>query len=104
MNPDKFKLLQEWEKHSIQINEVYNLLKVAFDANPDSKAIKPMFKLFDDYTKSVSAIIGDEADWLSWYAWENDFGKREFTAKCQSWKRHRKINSLKMLLKLIEDK
>jgi hypothetical protein len=36
-----------------------------------------MFETYAAYTNAVSLLVGDEGDWLNWFAWENDFGKKE---------------------------
>lgn len=101
---NKLQLLQEWETQYKQINEAYHLVKNVFDVNPESNGIRPTFELFDRYTDVLSALLGDTSNWLSWYAWDNEFGIKEMKAKAYYWKKLRPIKNLKTLLELIEAK
>ena len=102
-NLNKLQLLVEWQDQYRKINDSYKLMKDAFDANPESKAVTPMFELFDRYTDVLSELLGDYNEWMGWYAWDNEFGRKEMKAKTTSWDKMEKITSLNHLLALIED-
>jgi hypothetical protein len=54
----------------------------------------------DDYIRLLSEMIGDESNWISWYVFDNGFGKRRLEA---GYDGHvAKITSIDMLWKLIE--
>ena len=100
---DKLELLQRWETHYNQTEAAYELMRAAFNVDPEAPAVEPMWRLFDDYTNLVAEMVGDEDGWLGWYHCENDFGKKGLSAKASRWERARPIKNVKMLLKLIED-
>jgi len=100
----KLQLLEKWQKSYEQNDAVYEALKQVLDVNPESPAILATWAMFDNYTDALSITLGDECQWLGWYAWDNQFGKKKLSAKSQSWKRMRPITNLKTLLKFIEDK
>lgn len=101
---DKLKLLQRWENHYNQIETAYELMRRAFNVDPEAPAVEPMWRLFDDYTNLVAEMVGDKDGWLGWYHCDNDFGKNGLTAKAMKWKMSRPIKDIETLLKLIEGK
>ncbi len=101
---EKLQLLKQWETNFYQIENAYELMKNAFDAQPESKVASASFLLFDAYTKCVSILVGDNNNSLDWYAWDNGMGKKKLKAKAVTWKTEKPISNLKILLKLIEDK
>ena len=98
----KLALLKEWEDNYKEINKVYESLHEMYDCSPESKAVRVIFDTFENYTKSVAIIIEDEDDWLEWYLYDNECGKKELTAKAITWKNHKKIKNVKDLLDIIE--
>ena len=101
---DKLKILQKWEKQHTQIDDAYKLVSQIFNIDCDSPVISPTFEMFDTYTDVVAELVGDKDEWLQWYAWENDFGKKAMRAKASKWKSMRSIKNVKALLSLIENK
>lgn len=95
--------LMDWEQQYRNINQSYELVKVAFHANVECPAFNSTFMLFDKYTDVLSDLLGDDDQWLNWYAWENSFGTKGLEAKAPTWKKLRKINSITKLLTLIND-
>ena len=45
--------------------------------HPDFPAHEESWRTFDAYVAQVSERIGDsQADWLKWFVWENDCGRK----------------------------
>jgi hypothetical protein len=77
---EKLALLREWsvkmETADILIDPVTNCLGLSVES-PIHQAV---WTLQDAYTKAVAKLVGDPAEWLSWYAHENDFGRKAYEA------------------------
>lgn len=100
---ERYDLLVEWKKQYEICDESQKLLDKllnGFDTN--SPLGDSIWKAFDKYTETLSVLIGDTFNWLSWFCWESNMGSKEFLAKASSWKKTRKIKTLKDLCKIIE--
>jgi hypothetical protein len=47
-------------------------------------------------------VVDDTGGWLSWYCWDNSMGKKAHKAKAPSWKKFKKVKTLKDLCKIME--
>lgn len=36
--------------------------------------------LFDKYVQNIAKMFGDESNWIDWYIYENEYGKRKLEA------------------------
>jgi len=95
------KLLDEWELHKINIDDAYHTLRELLGAELDSPLVSSMYNLFDSHTKTLSDLLCDDDDWLSWYAWDNELGEKELPAKASNWKEVKPIKSTSDLADLI---
>ena len=100
----KLKLLEEWSNYHAKITEVYDAFTFLFGADSECKALTPMWDMFNSYTDLVAKQVGDEDNWLAWFAWDNYFGDSKLEAGATNWKKPRPIKTLKDLLDLIENK
>jgi hypothetical protein len=91
------KLIERYE----QVSAVNDKLGDLFGATADCAALEPFWYLFDDYTRVVSRLIGDDFDWLGWYIYDNQCGKRGMAAKASTWKKNRAIKTAKDLEAII---
>jgi len=98
----KLILLKIWEDNYKQISEVYKGLQLICDCSPESKISRAIFDTFQKYTDALAIVICDGYDWLEWYAWDNEFGKKGLQAKASSWKKEKKVKNLNDLLDLID--
>lgn len=77
---EKLDLLREWsvkmETADILIDPVTKCLGLSVES-PIHQAV---WTLKDAYTKAVGKLVGDDGDWLDWYADENDFGRKKMEA------------------------
>lgn len=97
--PDKKTLLVEWLDQHNATHSTYQQMKDLFDCNPECKAVSSMSTLFDKYTKLVSEKVGDKGEWLEWYLWDNEAGKRGSEVTINGKKI--KVKNLDDLLKVI---
>lgn len=61
-------------------------------------------KFIDQYIQTLSDVLDDDCQFISWYVFVANFGKKRFTAKASSWKSLRVIDTPEKLLNLIEGK
>jgi hypothetical protein len=95
-------IIQKLLDHYAEITAAYEAGKVFSGGNPESPWARAMFSVFEAYTDSVSQIVGDDDEWLSWFIWDNDCGKRGLKAKAASWKRERPIKTAQDLVEIVE--
>jgi len=57
------------------------------------------FSFLDSYTRLLSESVGDGDDWVSWFMWENGFGKKRFEAGFN----RKKIKTVDDLWNLIQE-
>ncbi|MCK9622181.1 MAG: hypothetical protein M0R47_16795 [Methylobacter sp.] len=96
---EKLQMLEAWKAAHDDIESKFDELGKLFN-----DITRPLFdaawRTFSNYTKLVSAQLGDEFESLEWYWMENQFGKREFEAGADGEKRS--ICDFEDLLWLIE--
>lgn len=77
---EKLAILREWavqmETADLLIDPIADALKLT----PESPIHAAICGLQAAYTKAVGKLVGDKADWLDWYATENDFGRKALDA------------------------
>lgn len=98
---ERYNLLVDWKKQYDLCYKAQELLDQLFD-NVGSTLDNAIWITFEKYTDALSALVGDNGEWLDWFCWENDMGDSCSSAKASSWKKMRKISTLKDLCKIIE--
>ncbi len=58
--------------------------------------------LMDSYVNLLASVVGDKGGWISWYVFENDFGKGGLTAGMKDDKKMKEVNTLKKLYNFIK--
>ena len=104
---DNLKLLNEWISLFFRMEIVYKNLRQMFDASPECEVNTVMNDIFSVYTKVIAEKISNKKDcldWLNWFLYENDAGRKGFVAKASNWKKVRSIKNIENLLDLIENK
>lgn len=66
---------------------------------PESPLYIIPWNLMDAYTRAVSARIGDQFEWLSWYWADNDMGAKAMEAQIDG--KTYKVRTLKQLARVI---
>jgi hypothetical protein len=107
---EKLELLKTWEEMHKEIEKTVDTFETAIGCDIcESSIYNTLWKIFEKYTELLSKLISgdkdpkDVAGWLDWYSYENYMGKSGREAKAHTWKKMRKIDILKMLLKVIEE-
>jgi hypothetical protein len=93
-------VLQTWLDHYNDVDKVFDLLSDLTGCAADSKLENPVWQMFQGYTGVVSALIGDDGEWLYWYLYDNEQGKRGMEAEVNG--KVRKVRKLKDLLRVIK--
>jgi hypothetical protein len=58
--------------------------------------------LMDAYVNLLAKSVGDEDNWISWYVFENNFGKGGLTAGMKDDKKMKEVDTLKKLYNFIK--
>ena len=70
--------IQEAIDYFDKLTEFDNKIVDIFGDSGESNYLDTIWHLFDDYLDGISAKIGDKNQWLSWFLFENQKGKRKF--------------------------
>ena len=100
---NKLKLLEEWQTTIQNSDKALAALDKAIGFN-DGPLRHSIYTMQATYTRAISLIVGDEFEWLEWFACENDMGAKALTASSVPGKPLKPIRNLKQLLALIESK
>jgi len=68
------KDIKKWQKINYKGNKLFGLF------SDGCKYHDKVNIILDHYIRVVAGLIGDDEDWLFWYIFDNDFGKRGHTA------------------------
>ena len=98
---NKIKLLEEWKAAIEASDKVMDALDKVVGPN-DGPLRHSVWTMQAAYTRAISLIVGDEGEWLEWFACENDMGEKGLSARAAAGKPMRKIKTLKQLLAVIE--
>ena len=94
-------LLQPWLDSYLELERQFAVLESVLGRRDDCPLENAAYLVHDAYTAALAREVGDEGDWLSWYLYENDAGKKGLTAAAPKWRELRPITSLRRLAKLI---
>lgn len=97
---NKLKLLQEWQTTIRDSDKALAALDKAIGVN-DGPLKTSIWTMQATYTRAISLIIGDEFEWLEWFAIDNEMGKRGLAAGATG-KPAKPIKTLAQLLAAIE--
>lgn len=77
---EKLAHLTEWQRQMQAAAALIEPLGNAVGLSPESPIYRAVWGLQDAYTKAVGRLVGDDQEWLSWFASDNDFGRLEMEA------------------------
>lgn len=101
---ERIELLDEWLNEFEKVESTCSLIESLFGKGPEGRIQTHLHGLFESYSRIVSVQVGDDNAWLQWFLWDNDCGKRAMEAKAKSWKKARKIRTVKDLEAIISAK
>jgi len=98
---NKLQMLQEWQTTIRNSDKVLADLDKVVGAN-DGPLKQSIWTMQATYTRAISLIVGDEFEWLEWFAIDNDMGTKGLTASAGTGKPLKPIKTLTQLLAVIE--
>lgn len=101
---ERIALLEEWLKESKQVGASIEAIEALFGKDCEGRIQSHLLGLFESYSRLVAIQVGDDSKWLDWFIWDNDCGKSAMEAKAPSWKKARKIRTVKDLEAIISAK
>lgn len=69
-------LVEQWQATAKEMSKQFDALSNVLGGDPGSPLQTAVWGMFSEYTKALAALVGDEEEWLEWYAWECDFGAK----------------------------
>lgn len=82
--PDKdhsLALLKDWKAHHEAVEKLMDGIQEPMGLDPDGPLFGTVWKLFDAYTDTLSAELGDYSNtWLQWFCHENEMGRNGMEA------------------------
>jgi len=101
---ERIALLEEWLLEYEKVESSCDLISVLFGKSQEGHIQDRFRQLFDSYSRIVSIQVGDDNAWLEWFLYDNDCGKKALEARASSWKKARKIRTVKDLEAIISAK
>jgi hypothetical protein len=95
--------LIEWRKRITESDQTITDCLEPLMLSPESPLYQTIWSLQGAYTAAVSKIVGDESEWLAWYASDNDMGDRGHEACPGDGHKKRKIKTIVDLATLIQE-
>ena len=94
---DGLKAIQEFSDDQDTLQEALKIL------SPNNSGIIEFgSKFIDQYIQTLSDVLDDDWQFISWYVFENEFGSKGLTAKSEKWSKSRVIDTPEKLLKLLD--
>lgn len=72
--------LLQWQHRYNDWQAQYEALRTLTQCGPEAPIATAMGLMWDAYTDCLAREVGDTADWLSWYCWENGMGTKGLEA------------------------
>jgi hypothetical protein len=69
--------LEHWQNAMQAIDALEEELQSLFGLNETSVVSERIESAIDSFMKGLALCIGDESEWLDWYAYINDYGKKK---------------------------
>ena len=101
---ERIALLEEWLKEFQQVQAACDAIEALFGKDHEGRIQTHFYGLFESYSRLVSIQVGDDFKWLDWFIWDNDCGKIALEARASSWKKARRIRTVKDLEAIISAK
>lgn len=68
---EKVKLVEKVVKYHSDLNKTFDDIAKVFCTYPEGRLWDQVWSLFDLTVKLTEDAVGDGADWINWYLWEN---------------------------------
>lgn len=73
---DRIVMLENWREACLEIGRCMESLKGSVGADPESPLFTAIHALQEGYGKALGILLGDGWDWLEYYAFECDYGRK----------------------------
>ena len=95
--------MDRWATTITLLVERYKALGKACSEYLNVGALTPETPLYDEIWNMFEFMVGqiDRDDWINWYIFENDCGKKQLAASASSAKQPRKIKTARDIARLI---
>lgn len=90
-------LLESHKKLDLAFEDIF---KIFGSGVIESEFWESIYSTFDTHLQTVKDVVGDKDDWIEWYLYDNDYGKKEFEAGYDS--NLKPVKTIDDLLELIE--
>lgn len=77
---ETMRLLNKWQAHHAALETLMDGVQRSIGLDPDAPFFDTIWKLFDAYTRTLAAQVGDEGEWMAWYQNENEMGAKKMNA------------------------
>jgi len=74
-NDDILSMLQIWQSTYKNVNGALENLNAVTGGRPDGPIYEAFDSMFVEYTAALSELVGDQGEWLHWFANDTKFGK-----------------------------
>ncbi len=101
--PEITDAVQEWARLVQPLEEAMDKLRDSIGLNPESPLITSIGRLRDQFTNRIGDAIGDTNDWLNWWQYETQFGKKPMEASAPGDPTPRIIRTPEDLAQIIHD-
>lgn len=95
--------LEQWKQHHSNLTAITKNLKLLLGCLANNPLSDVIWLTFESYTRTLVELLGATSwpdDWLTWYAYENDMGKKGLKAGYNG--KLKPIKNLGDLCRLIE--
>lgn len=95
---EKIDIISTFVENYQNISKQIDVLDKFFNVNVDGEFINAIYRSLEDYTSCVEKLTGyDENEWVSWYIFDNDCGKKGLLAN------DKRITSVEDLVNILEE-
>lgn len=92
-------LLAGWQLQHAAVSVLMKGACAVIGIKPEGRMHTTVWNLFDAYSDGIAIEIGDEFEWLDWYRFETDMGKRAKSVEING--KTRRIKTLAQLCTVI---
>lgn len=75
-----------------ELESLYDGMDKFIGVDPDAPMFRIAYELFNKYLDAVALNIGDQSQWLSWYIWDNECGKRAMLVSWNENGKHKEVH------------
>ena len=76
----KLALLRQWEASYLELDLQMDRLSAVVGSMVHSPFGEAVWGAWDNYTCALAELVGDGYEWLNWYCFDNDMGKKAYEA------------------------